>query len=1098
LAVKQGARHRHDAPGGTRFSRLRLEELEDRRMLSGLQVLHTFGMSEGEYPEAELTLDASTSTFYGTTSSGPSAQGLLGTNCDGAIFSVKTNGTGFAAVYSFSGGDDGAEPHAALTLISSTLYGTTERGGNDNDGIIFSIHTDGADFQVLYSFTGGADGEYPQSALTPINSTTLVGTASQGGSDWGGTVFSINISTGSFQVLHAFSGGAADGAGPMAGLTLVGSTLYGTTQYGGSDFAGTIYSMDTTGGNFQVVHSFSGADGAYPTSGLTLAGSTLYGTAELGGGGGENCGTIFSLNTSTDAFQVLHTFSYAATDGGVPDADLTLVGSNLYGTTNGGGSDNGGTVFSLGTNGSNFHLLHSFTDSDGEVPCAGLALDRATSTLFGTASEGGSADDGTLFSIRTNGSGFHVLHSFTGATDGLLPADLTLDAATSTLYGTAIGGGDSSSDGTIFSIGTDGTGFQVLHVFSKATDGADPNAALTLVGSTLYGAAAIGGADNDGTIFSINTDGSNLQVLHSFSGTDGAGPLAGLTLVGSTLFGTTASGGTDDDGTIFSFNIHTGRFQVLHSFSGTAADGANPYAGLTLIGSTLYGTTQFGGSGRHGTIFSISTGGSNFQVLYSFTGYDDGGDPQAGLTPAGSTLYGAAEVGGSSGDGTIFSLNTSTGSFQVLHTFSGADGAYLNSNLTLDGSTLFGTAAADGANLSGTVFSLGTDGSNFQVLYSFTGDDDGRGPSGGLTLAGSTLFGTTEMGGSKNGGTLFSLALPASQLVFTAEPGNTMAGVDISPAVKVSVEDAYGDVVTTDNSNVTVTLAANPGSGTLEGTLTVAAVNGVATFSNVAITTLGTGYTLTATDGSLTAATSTRFNVTARPSQNFAFLSPDPLDPTEPSLYVYGTNGNDVIQVSPATGPGTAAGAVTVEIDGKTWGPFSPTGRIIIYGFSGNDYIGVSSQVSLPAWLYAGGGNDVLWGGGGPTILFGGTGNSTFWGGNGRSILIGGSGKATLVGGAGDALLIAGTTAYDSNDAALEAILNEWDCCAAYAARLACLTGAAGGLNGSYDLTSATVSASKARDTLLGGNGNDVFFEGLGDTICGRRATEALICVPTA
>ena len=92
-----------------------------------------------------------------------------------------------------------------------------------------------------------------------------------------------------------------------------------------------------------------------------------------------------------------------------------------------------------------------------------------------------------------------------------------------------------------------------------------------------------------------------------------------------------------------------------------------------------------------------------------------------------------------------------------------------------------------------------------------------------------------------------------------------MAGAAISPAVQVSVEDANGNVVTSDNSSVTIAIGANPGNGTLSGTLTVAAVNGVATFNGLSINKAGTGYTLTATDGSLTAATSNAFDVTAYP-----------------------------------------------------------------------------------------------------------------------------------------------------------------------------------------------------------------------------------------
>ena len=130
------------------------------------------------------------------------------------------------------------------------------------------------------------------------------------------------------------------------------------------------------------------------------------------------------------------------------------------------------------------------------------------------------------------------------------------------------------------------------------------------------------------------------QFLHSFSGSDGVDPISALTPVGSKLFGTTKGNGLDNYGDVFSTNTHGSSVQVLHSFSGP--DGQDPEAGLTLVGSTLFGTTASGGANssdpaHSGTVFSIKTDGSDFQVVHSFTG-PDGGYPLAGLTLVGSTL----------------------------------------------------------------------------------------------------------------------------------------------------------------------------------------------------------------------------------------------------------------------------------------------------------------------------------------------------------------------------------------------------------------------------------------------------------------------------
>ena len=151
--------------------------------------------------------------------------------------------------------------------------------------------------------------------------------------------------------------------------------------------------------------------------------------------------------------------------------------------------------------------------------------------------------------------------------------------------------------------------------------------------------------------------------LHSFAGSpsDGAVPYAGLILSGNILYGTAEQGGSSGYGTVFAINPNGTGFTNLHSF--TYFDGVNPQAGLILSGNTLYGTAQLGGSGGNGTVFAVSTNGTGFTNLYSFTAYsiflsanNDGANPYAGLILSGNTLYGTAQGGGSSGDGTVFSL----------------------------------------------------------------------------------------------------------------------------------------------------------------------------------------------------------------------------------------------------------------------------------------------------------------------------------------------------------------------------------------------------------------------------------------------------------
>src|SRR5207253_7457790 len=124
---------------------------------------------------------------------------------------------------------------------------------------------------------------------------------------------------------------------------------------------------------------------------------------------------------------------------------------------------------------------------------------------------------------------------------------------------------------------------------------------------------------------------------------------------------------------------------------------------------------------------------------------------------------------------------------------------------------------------------------------------------------------------------------------------------------------------------------------------------------------------------------------------------------------VYGTAGNDTIGLSPVGNSGT----VSVKLNGKLIGTYTPNGRMLVYGLAGDDDIQVSGTITVPLWLFGGDGNDRLNGGNGPNVLLGGAGNDTMTGGSGRDILIGGAGADQLVGNGGDDLLIGGTTAFD-------------------------------------------------------------------------------------
>jgi uncharacterized repeat protein (TIGR03803 family) len=382
---------------------------------------------------------------------------------------------------------------------------------------------------------------------------------------------------------------------------------------------------------------------------------------------------------------------------------------------------------------------------------------------------------------RLTAQTFSTIYSFTGAGDGAQPfAGLSL--SNNILYGTTLLEGG-SGDGTVFALNPDGTGFKTLYSFNGFNDGFYAQGPLTLSDGVLYGTTHFGGPANNGTVFAMNIDGMAYTVLHSFTvvagslpyqtNSDGANPQAGLLLSAGTLYGTAVYGGSAGYGAVFALNTDGTGFKTLHSFTApsgaaeTNSDGANPYGGLILAASTLYGTARLGGSSGHGTVFALNTDGSSFKTLRSFSGTNDGGTPFAGLTLSSNMLYGTALQGRSAGQGALFAINIDGTGFTTLHSFSGAsDGANPAADLILSGNTLYGTASYGGNFGNGTVFAVHTDGKAFTNLYSFTAtsgspatNSDGANPSSRLILCGNTLYGTAKGAGSSGQGTLFSISL---------------------------------------------------------------------------------------------------------------------------------------------------------------------------------------------------------------------------------------------------------------------------------------------------------------------------------------------------
>jgi uncharacterized repeat protein (TIGR03803 family) len=392
-------------------------------------------------------------------------------------------------------------------------------------------------------------------------------------------------------------------------------------------------------------------DGANPAGGLALSDGVLCGTTL--NGGTQGAGVAFYMTPDGTNFNVFRNFS-GTPDAANPRGEYALAGNGLFSTSLGGGTSGSGAVFAGQTNGT-LALLRNFaavnanreTNSSGAIPSGLIALD--VGILYGATTAGGTAANGTVFSLTTNGSTFTVLHDFTG-----------LDSQTGT-----------------------------------NADGATPWGGLILAGDKLYGAASAGGAGGSGVVFSVGTNGANFTVIHNFTSmdtltatnADGAMPLGGLVLSGGTLFGTTFAGGNGGRGTIFSVQTNGLGFTIVHHFSAgdsvtrTNTDGASPGAALIFSSNVLYGAASAGGAGAAGTVFSVSTNGTQFTTVRSFAALAsngtnlDGAFPVAPVLRLGNSLYGTTFSGGPGGVGTVFSIPLSSPPAVITNTVPNPDGS---------------------------------------------------------------------------------------------------------------------------------------------------------------------------------------------------------------------------------------------------------------------------------------------------------------------------------------------------------------------------------------------------------------------------------------
>jgi uncharacterized repeat protein (TIGR03803 family) len=400
---------------------------------------------------------------------------------------------------------------------------------------------------------------------------------------------------------------------------------------------------------------------------------------------------LLSVAVASPAQDFTSLFSFGVKNGEEPTYVSLVQGRDgeFYGTTSQGGDQSGGTVFKITAQGT-LTSLYSFcfigqSCTSGYGPMAGL-VQGVDGNFYGTTELGGEArycggpdGCGTLFSVTPDGA-FTTLHSFCalpGCADGSYPIASLAEGLSGRFYGTTLGGGK-AGDGEVYSITAKG-GLTTIYTFCSlpnCSDGNGPRAGLILgTDGELYGTTSAGGANSQGTIFSLSETG-RLKTLYSFCSqpncTDGAAPFAGVVQgTDGNFYGVTFQGGDlecnppSGCGTVYEVT-RAGVLTTLHTFEGPYIDGANPTASLVQgTDGNLYGTTALGGTAQCyrggsacGTLFSIAPH-VGLTLLHSFDA-SDGAEPSGGLVEGtNGSFYGTTTLGGSgdANSGTVFSLD---------------------------------------------------------------------------------------------------------------------------------------------------------------------------------------------------------------------------------------------------------------------------------------------------------------------------------------------------------------------------------------------------------------------------------------------------------
>ncbi len=680
----------------------------------------------------------------------------------GLVYEFNLNGKIMSDIHSFEK-FEGEDPDNAILLADNNkFYGIADGGYGQFGSFIYEYDPATNEFNIVQDFFDpdlSVSYNAGEGYLMQASDGLIYGITQNGGANQDGQLFSYDPIQGIFKYLADFDA-LTTGSVPLGVLTEApDGKLYGVTHEGGICNYGTIFSYDLVGGGAIIQERcFDWNDGVEPFDGLVLAtNGLLYGLTYAGGGSGD--GVIYSFETGTGTYTMLHEFNTAA-HGGKPYGRLFQASDgSLYGTASAGGLNGEGILFKFDITLDLFSLRINFDGTNGAYPNGSLI--EYEGYLYGVTTDGGVSDEGLLFRYDKTANTITKLADFYGSDYGKHPYGTLTIGPEGKLFGQTYLGGKFSS-GTMFDYNTETSVFTKRFDFMQSEEGAH-NIGGMLLGSDgwVYGTTREGGVHNGGTIFRIDPATRAFENLYDFDiFSYGGYPVSGLMQASDGYYyGVTPNGGTVDDGVIYRFDANNNILTVLEDLF-TPSEGSKPSGPpVQAADGFLYGLTKYGGAMGDGALYKFNLSNSTYAKQVNFQGGASGANPEGSLIEAANgKLYAVARQGGQFGFGTLFEYDPFGGTFFAVVQFDDMNkGAFpVGTLLEYDDNILYGMCLSGGTNASGTIFKYDAEANICTKVHDFNVADDGANPYGSLMKASNgNIYGATGNGGTSNNGILF-------------------------------------------------------------------------------------------------------------------------------------------------------------------------------------------------------------------------------------------------------------------------------------------------------------------------------------------------------